>query len=137
MSFTWAGFQESAINKGGIVAWKSDYLWFIWLIWFLGSLVIGPSLAGSLVQAEAETIRIHPSFTTHDIQYSSVQTLLVTSVTPSPNSLATKFIVIQSWYYLIIVHLRDLHQLQHCELKQSKTNTPINNTTSQYLDRTY
>jgi hypothetical protein len=39
------------------VAWKSGYLWFVWLI---GSFVIAPSLAGSLVQAE-EIIRIHHS----------------------------------------------------------------------------
>jgi hypothetical protein len=102
------------------------------LFGLFGSLVTGPSLAGSVVQAEAETIGIHPSFITHGIQYSLVQTPLVTSVSSSPNSLATEFIIIQSWYYLTIIHLRDLHQLQHCELKQPKTNTPINNTTSQY-----
>jgi hypothetical protein len=46
------------------VAWKRGYLWFIWFIWLVGSLVIGPSLAGLLVQAE-EIIRTYrPSLLT-------------------------------------------------------------------------
>jgi hypothetical protein len=57
-------FFHSDTDAFNTVAWKSEYLWFIWSI---GSLVIGPSLAGSVVQAEAETIGIHPSFMTQTV----------------------------------------------------------------------